>query len=127
MSQTSLKYTESAHIGEELMDDSALELKRRCSTVHKMVSNQMFTLEEALEAYDVPMTAYFNFIAGNTFYEISSGIKGKNEKLTEIATMSIVIKLMDKVDPLEKNFKLILTKLHEYLDKLEEKYAEDVK
>ena len=57
MSQTSLKYTESAHIGEELMDDSALELKRRCGTVHKMVSNQMFTLEEALEAYDMPMTA----------------------------------------------------------------------
>jgi len=122
MSQTSLKHTESAHIGEELMQDSTLELKRRCATVFKMVTQQVFTMDEALEAYDVPQQTYLNYVAGNSMLEIFNGVHTANDTITAMNAITVLAKVLDNMKSKDKRFQHLLVKFHEFVEDQEGKH-----
>jgi len=56
------KFKESAYIGEELFRNEADEKEHQCMIVHKTVNDGVFTLEEALKAYEVSPEDYKGYL-----------------------------------------------------------------
>lgn len=56
--------TESAHIAEELLADSPLsEMDRKCMVVRQSIQDGDYTLEEAMEIYEMNTADYLNFLS----------------------------------------------------------------
>jgi len=52
---------ESGLVGEELLTDAAYEIEQQCRAVQETVNENIFSLDEALEAYGVSQEAYSLF------------------------------------------------------------------
>jgi hypothetical protein len=57
---------ESGYAGEELLQGTS-ELKRKCYCVKKTVDEDIFTLEQALEAYQVSKEDYLKYLINDSF------------------------------------------------------------
>jgi len=70
------KYTESAYIGEELFGDLERERLHKCIVVAETIADGDFSLEEALDAYQVDKEEYEEFVAKKSNFNIRASISG---------------------------------------------------
>ena len=75
---------------EEAILDRETDIKRRCETVADVVKNKIFTLPQALKAYDVSIEEYFGYMM----------LKPKKQKIimdvgTVAAIMNALLNIMD--------------------------------
>lgn len=92
--------TESGYIGEELMLTD--ELTRKCKIVRLTVQDGDFTLDEALDVYEVSKDDFLKFTAKNILKELYTAIAsvpGKSGAITSVELFEILYSsIMNKVD-----------------------------
>jgi hypothetical protein len=101
------KYTESAYIGEELFGDPVRERLHKCMVVEQTIADGDFSLEEALEAYQVGKEEYEEFVAKKSNFNIRASISGTTSMIYATPTyFDIFIKMID--DSVEEKFRQVL-------------------
>jgi len=68
------QFKEATHIGEELFDDQAYELDRRCRSVQRGVERNLFARETALKSYGVTRQQYEDYLSRNLTEHLQSSI-----------------------------------------------------
>jgi hypothetical protein len=98
------KYTESAYIGEELFGDPERERLRKCMVVEQTITDGDFSLDEALEAYQVDKEEYEEFVAKKSNFNIKVSISGTTPMFDATPTyFDIFIKMIN--DSVEEKFR----------------------
>jgi hypothetical protein len=98
-------FREAGHIAEELLDNQAYELERRCASVERSVKGGAFLLDKALKLYKVDMDNYIDYIAKTHADNMSAELTEATEKALMIHKIKVMIKLFtrmfENVDPHE--------------------------
>ncbi len=92
------KLKEEAYIGEELMEDSNMsKLDRKCFVVRQTVADGDFTLEEALNAYEVSREDFYNYISQQVASEINVFFSNSSSHVLAVTASIAVIGELYKV------------------------------
>ncbi len=94
------KYSEFGYIGEELFSDSEDDRLHKCMVAEQTVADGDFSLNEALEAYQLTKAEYEDYIAqkfNNNIFISLSGSVDRNTKNTAISAMPGYIEVFAKM------------------------------
>jgi len=87
--------SESAHIGEELLEDSAVSaLERKCLVVKQVVQDGDFPLEKALSLYQVSLKDFEQFMAKHLASELKLSLSTDiSNKILMVVTIDVVAEM----------------------------------
>jgi hypothetical protein len=89
------KYTESAYIGEELLADGQSDRLHKCMVVEQTVTDGDFSMDEALEVYEVSREEYEEFLAKKYNYDIKASFSGASESESYIMYIQVVDRMLN--------------------------------
>jgi hypothetical protein len=81
------KFKEQGFLGDEVFQTREKEITHLCRIIQSTVERKVFTLEEALEAYEISLKDYELFLAKSFYNEIqdtSTGLSASDNALTYI-------------------------------------------
>ena len=115
--------TESAYIAEELILSQGLtDLERKCLVIKQTLKDGDFTLDQALNLYEVSKTDFESFIAKNLIAELFSTITSSESRKLQI---EVTIKVFAEVykqlfSSLDKNSSYIIKHFNDLSKEVEE-------
>lgn len=96
---------ESAHIGDELLNSSNLtELDRKCLTILQTVNDGDFTLEEALNLYQVSVSDFSHFLTSQ-FHAYLNKVTARmgSPKIQQLFATQMIIDFAKVLITIDKN------------------------
>lgn len=78
------KYNEFGFIGEELFSDPEKDRLHKCMVAEQAIAEGDFTLDEALEAYEITQEAYENYVADKSNSNIFISLSGNSYPYSSI-------------------------------------------
>lgn len=115
--------TESAYIAEELIQSQGLtDLERKCLVIKQTLKDGDFTLDQALNLYEVSKTDFESFIAKNLIAELFSTFKASESRKLQIGVSIKVITEVykDLISSFDKNSSFMLQHLNNLSKEIEE-------
>src|ERR1700729_1435438 len=80
MLEDNFKFVESGSVAEDIFSDADLSMRSKCISVERTVGKRILNLEKALEIYEVPQSAYFEFLAKNEARKIDTAVSSESQK-----------------------------------------------
>jgi hypothetical protein len=117
------KYKEEGFIGDEIFQTREQETAHLCRIVQSTVERKVFTLDEALAAYEVSLKDYELYLAKNFYNELqgtSNGLSDTDSALTYIHVTMNFLNMRFEHDH-SKDFEKVFTELSRISKKIEKK------
>ena len=117
------KYKEEGFIGDETFQTKEQETEHLCRIIQSTVERRVFTLDEALNAYEVSLKDYELYLAKNFYNEIqgtSNGLSDTDSALTYIHVTMNFLNMRFERDHM-KDLEKIYTELSRFSKKIEKK------
>jgi hypothetical protein len=83
------KYKEQGFIGDEIFQSREKEIEHLCRIVQSTVERKVFTLDEALTAYEIKREDYDFYLANNFFREIQGTANSLSEKENALTYLNV--------------------------------------